>query len=155
MQVVLSGNNQDAHSLSVDLYSDVSTHSGSAIDHIGSLSDSSIITNCNCLYDFPTAPFALSANTRYWIGLSTSNGSAENWVIEGPFLGQPNDVGVTGEFIDDTGVVSGDRGEAFEMKVTVSPTVTTGVPEPSAFLLFATALVVLMLGLRRSSASRN
>jgi hypothetical protein len=107
VKVVLNGNNTDNGSLSVGLFSDSSTSPGGLLDHIGSLSDSSLTANCDCIYDFPVLPFALTANTRYWIGLSTSNGSSANWAIEGPFLGRPLDVGVTGEFIDDSGNVYG------------------------------------------------
>lgn len=156
VKVVLNGNNTGSGSLSVSLLSDSSTSPGGLLDPIGSLSDSSLIANCNCIYDFPVLPFALTANTRYWIALSSSNNSTANWSLEGPFLGQPLDVGVTGEFIGDSGNVMGDHGEAFQMKVTVAATtVPSGVPEPSAALLFATGLGALLLGLRWSSSARK
>jgi hypothetical protein len=147
VQLRLSGNNMDSHAFSVDLYADSSTSPATLLDHIGSMSDSALTTSCACVYDFPIAAFALSANTRYWIGLSTSNGAGVNWQIEGPFQGHPSDIGVTGEFIDDTGSVSSDNGEAFQMQITVGAG-GAGVPEPANFLLGGAGLLGLFL-LRR------
>jgi hypothetical protein len=143
VQLLLSGNSS-VHSFSVDLYSNSSNTPGGLLDHIGSMNDSALTPSCNCIYDFPTAAFALSPSTRYWIGLSTVNGSDVTWSIEGPFQGHPGDIGVTGEFIDDSGTVSADTGEAFQMTVSVSST-TSSVPEPSAFLLVAIGLASLAI----------
>jgi hypothetical protein len=148
IELLLSGNNTDAHTFSVDLYADSSTSPGTLLDHIASMSDSSLTASCACVYDFPTAAFALSANTRYWIGLSTSNGATVNWQIEGPFQGHPGDIGVTGEFTDDTGVVSSDNGEAFQMQVTVGAG-GASVPEPATFLLGGAGLLGLAFLRRR------
>jgi hypothetical protein len=120
---------------------------------VGSLNDMSLIANASHLFDFPTVAFALSANTRYWIGISTVNNSNAAWEIE--FVSgavPPGDVGVTGEFIDDTNTISpvdftaGSTKfrEAFQMQVTLSPTAGS-VPEPSAFLFGAAGLASISL----------
>jgi hypothetical protein len=162
VQLLLGGSPTDNNSFSVDLYADSSTKpTGGLIDHIGSLSDSSLIANTNHVYDFPTAAFALAPNTRYWVGLSTTSGtggSNVNWDIEGVSGAvPPGDVGVTGEFIDVAGVVSPDDfggfRQALQMQVTVSPTVQSSVPEPSAFLLGAAGLLALAVQFSRRSAT--
>jgi len=151
VEILLNGSPDTISSLSVDLRADSSTTPGALLDHIGTLPDSSLVPNSNTLFDFPTAAFALSANTRYWIEVSTTNGSDANWDLEAVFAPlPPGDIGVAGEFHDDTGVVSPDDRnigstpfrEAFQMQVTVSAT-TSGVPEPSAFLLGGVGLLTL------------
>ena len=141
VQLLLSGNNTDSHIFSVDLYANSSTSPGTLLGHIGSMSDSALIGSGNHVYDLPVATsIALSANTRYWIGLSTANASGVDWSIEGPFQGHPGDTGVTGEFIDDTGVVSSDNGEAFQMQIT-SGASAPSIPEPATFLLSGAGLI--------------
>jgi PEP-CTERM motif-containing protein len=146
----------DTTSFSVDLYADSSTSPGSFLFNIGMKIDNTLTANCSCTYDFPTTAFALSANTRYWIGLKTSTGSAVDWDSE--FVSgavPPGDIGVAGQFRDDTGTVSPDDfngfRQAFQMEVTVSPTVTTsGVPEPSTLVLGAAGLLALMIVRRQT-----
>jgi hypothetical protein len=155
VMLLLSGGGADTNFFSVDLYADSSTSPGSLLFHIGSKVDNTLTISCNCIYDFPTAPFALSANTRYWIGLSTTDGSGVDWSIEGGFVTPPGDVGVAGEFHDDTGIVGPDYSgsgflEAFQMVVTDSPTTTSGVPEPSTLVLGAAGLLSLIVLRRRT-----
>jgi hypothetical protein len=56
-------------SVIVSLLSDNSTSPGALLTTIGSVSDS-VIPTVPTAFDFPVAPFALDANTRYWIQLS-------------------------------------------------------------------------------------
>jgi len=64
---------------SVGLYADSSATPGTLIQSLGSMSDSAISGN-GAVYDFPVSPgVSLAANTRYWIGLTTSNGSNTGW----------------------------------------------------------------------------
>jgi hypothetical protein len=66
--------------ISVGLYADSSTTPGSLLQALGTLSDSSLTLNVGGTFDFPVSPgFALAANTRYWIGLSTANNSLSGW----------------------------------------------------------------------------
>jgi hypothetical protein len=67
-----------------------------------------------------------------------------DWSIEGPFQVHPGDIGVTGEFIDDSATVSSDSGEAFQMQVTVGAG-GASTPEPSSLLLGAAGLIALAL----------
>ncbi len=137
VQVALAGN-IDAHSLSVDVYSDTGGPApGALFANVGTLSDSLLPGSGIQTYDFPV-PIALAASTRYWIGISTANGSDAIWQLA---FFNGSDVGVTGQFVDDTGVVSSDTSEVFLMKLTTGT--ASSVPEPSTLLLGALGLLVL------------
>lgn len=159
VQLLLNGNPADSNSFSVGLYADSSTTPGSLLVNLGSLNDMSLTLNCNCVYDFAVTPFALSASTRYWIGLTENGASSVNWDIEGGFVTPAGDIEALTEFHDDTGIVGPDVSgggflEAFQMQVTVSPTVVvSGAPEPSTLLLGGAGLIALRL-LRKSKTSR-
>jgi len=82
VKVNLHGNGSGTGSVTVALYSNNPNgpRPASALAVLGTVSDSSIAGDT--LQDFPVAsPVALSAGTRYWIVLSTTNGSALgfNW----------------------------------------------------------------------------
>lgn len=151
VQVLLNGSPTDSNTFSVGLYADSSTTPGSLLVSLGTLSDMSLTSSCNCIYDFVVTPFALSASTRYWIGLTETGASNANWEIEGGFVTPPGDIEALTEFHDDTGTVGPDVSgggflEAFQMQVTVSPTVVvSGAPEPSTLLFGGAGLVVLGL----------
>jgi MYXO-CTERM domain-containing protein len=159
VEILLQGSPLDSNTLSIDLYGDSSTAPGSLLDHVGTFTDTSLIAGSAHLFDFATAAFALTQNTRYWIGLSTTNGSSAGWDEEFASPTVPaGDVGVTGQFKDDTGVISPVDTtpggtlfrQAFQMQVTVSPTSTGTTPEPSSMVLGGAGLAGLaLLGLRR------
>jgi hypothetical protein len=137
VQVKLAGN-IDAHSLSVDVYSDTGAPAPGAIfANVGTLSDSLLPGTGVLTYDF-TVSIALAASTRYWIGISTANGSDADWPLA---FFNGSDPGVTGQFVDDSGVVSADTSEVFLMKLTTAD--VSSVPEPATLLLGGVGLLAL------------
>ena len=77
-------------SMTVGLYSDSSHTPGTLLTVIGTLDDH-LIAEHGGVSDFPVSPgFALTANTRYWIGVSTSNASLAGWATTEDTAGTGN-----------------------------------------------------------------
>jgi hypothetical protein len=131
--VLVANNPSDGGSVQVGLYSDIGTPStpnpGSLLLNIGSLADSSMASTY-AVYDFSLAtPYALADNTRYWVEVSSSNGSAE-WVYSYSNGG----VGVVNEYWFDGGAPQSNSGGPYLMSV-------TSVPLPASALMFAAGLL--------------
>ena len=63
--------------VTITLNSDSATTPGAVLTTIGSISDSSLpVGPPGAVFDFPVSSFSLAANTRYWIELSTNDGSS-------------------------------------------------------------------------------
>lgn len=152
VQLLLEGPSlSDAASFSVGLYADSSTSPGSLISSLGTMNDSAVSNVGFTATDFSFSAISLSANTRYWIGLTSSNGSNTRWSLgEGP---QPGDVGVSGEFYDDSGSISSTtflttQFVSFQMQLSDGP----AVPEPATMVLAMAGLgAVALLRRRRRS----
>src|SRR5581483_4195163 len=149
VQLLLTGpGSSDTASFTVGLYADSSTSPGTLLNTLGTLTDNSVPGSGFTIEDFSFSPISLSANTRYWIGISSSNGSLAEWSLGfGPTAG---DVGVAGEFTDDSGSVSstafpGSHTLAFQMQVMDGP----ATPEPSTIVLGLSGLVLLAAWKRR------
>ena len=112
----------------------------SAIFTSGAFSDSILSTSLSPV-SFSFAPLSLAANTRYWIGL-TSTGSV-NWAwstdISGP--------GVAAEFLDNQNGVKDNLNGPYQMQV---PTEIAATPLPATLPLFATSIFAMgLFGWRR------
>jgi len=156
--VALLKGSASAGSFTVGLYADSSTSPGALLDTIGSMNDSALLSGIND-YDFPVAPTSLAANTRFWIGLTSSNSSTTGWSVESPFTHpSPPEIGVSGEFVDDNngvkGVIISDFGAAPQMRLSSAPA-STAAPEPASLVLVICGLASLrwMRGRRKESKS--
>ena len=94
VKLSLNGAGSGSGSVSVALYSNngLGPQPGSLLASIGVVKDTAI--NGNVLYDLPMAtPYALAANTRYWILLTPSNGTVLglNWSLADAGPGVPSE----------------------------------------------------------------
>ena len=112
-------------SITIALYSDAGTRPGQMLVQIGTLADTSLPTSQQYQnFDFPLSqPYALSPNTRYWIGLSTTSASEAAWA----YTNNTSGVGVATEYLYYNGKVYPSNGDAYQLQVT-SATPTTAAP---------------------------
>jgi hypothetical protein len=139
----------DSASFNVSLFNDNNTTcvpscSGgplTLLDAIATVSDNSLSTSL-ANYDFSLAvPQTLTANTRYWIIASSSNGSGTLWSYTADLSG----AGVAGEFdVDRFGGLGPTSNEPFQMEVT-----GTTVPQPSSLSMMSIGLAGLLFGVIR------
>ncbi len=125
----------------VQLLSDNAGSPGSVLTTLGTVSDSALSLIGPAVVDFPlSTPFALAADTRYWVELSTSTGSNAAW----PYSADTSGVGVANEFFFGNGSVHPNStfGGPYVMQVTVTP-------EPASLLLAGLGAVGLLVAVRR------
>lgn len=142
----------DGDSFTVNLYADSSNSPGALIADLATIADSQLTSSAA---DFGVSLVSnplLSASTRYWIGLSSANSSAEwGWSINN--LG----TGVSGELHKDFGNVycnssfagcsDGVSPEPYIMQVQGG---ASAVPEPSYLALLGLASTVLIRRRKRA-----
>ena len=102
-------NPNDGGTFTIDLYSDSSTSPGSLLTALGTFDDSQLSSSLAVFSD--SVSYSLSADTRYWIGISSSDGSVY-WSYEVDDLG----IGVAGEFYDNQGGVAPNSTGAYQME---------------------------------------
>lgn len=130
--------------MTVALYADSSTSPGALLTTIGTLHGASLSMMLGN-FDFPLgSAFPLTASQRYWIGISTSNGSIAGWAKAQNNTG----LGVANEFWYSNGMVHPNADPPFQMQVNGvgGPAAT---PAPSSWLLLLAGLAGLGLILRR------
>ena len=123
--------------MDVAIYQDSNTSPGSLLFHIGSIADSVVephtassacgfnLDYCDYAFDFPIAKgYVLSPDTRYWIGLSSTNGSSGLWVYGGE--------GMPGEYIANSLGVA--PGSVYQMQLS-GAAAPEPAPEPGYFLV--------------------
>jgi len=111
---------------------------GSVLDTIGTIDDSALTTS---LADYTlTTDFALSADTRYWIYLSSPGGvSSAQWSWSQDISGT---TGLTGQYYANPAGV----GASGPYQMDVEGMIT---PEPSSLLLLGSGLMMMAAPLRR------
>ena len=144
---LLASKPNDGGMLTVGLYADSSTSPGALLDSLGTINDSSLTTS-PADYAFPVTPFPL-ASGRYWIVISSSNGSSAAWSMTDIMTGVGVSSGYFGDPYDkyvpnsNTGYGDPFNQVAFEMQV------DGFTPEPSTILLGAIGLAMLAAYRRR------
>ena len=105
-------------STTVGIYSDSGNTPGVLFATVGVVNDTSLTATAAIVDVLPGAPISLAANTRYWIGLSTSDNSTAQWVFTSSSAG----LGVSGQFFSNSSGTHGVSDGPYQMAV---------VPEPS------------------------
>jgi hypothetical protein len=162
VMLALDGDDAALKSITVGLYADSSTSPGTLVQSLGTIADTVVPSGGFSAVDFSFSAITLLSNTRYWIGLSSANQSNVLWGLEDPTI-HPGDIGVSGEFISDSGIVSLSNSPqtlaAFKMRVsgtTVEPIAAT--PEPAGVALMLFGLLAVAVGVqarRRTKPAAN
>ena len=158
VKMILSGIPDTAASFTVSLLSDSSTTPGLVLTTLGTFNDNSLVAtgiNGGSLYDVMlTTPFALKADTRYWVELSGPSSSV-NWDYATDAAG----VGVSGEYnaygligppvVFSNGLNTG----PFQMEVTT--VAASAVPEPGTLCQALSALGIGAIAITRRRMVRS
>lgn len=122
----------DGLSFTVGIYSDMATSPGALLNSTTVADQTGIVTA-----NFGAT--ALSANTRYWIGLSDPTGmSSETWNWSFDTSGP----GVASEYFANSDGVFPNMGGPYQMAI-------TSTPEPASFAVLGLGVVPLLLRRRR------
>lgn len=129
-------------SFTIQLLNDNNISPGTPIYTIATVSDSMLTDSLqNYFFDLAT-PQVLDPNTRYWIQLSSTDGSVAFW----SWSTDQSGVGVAGEFFaNSTGVYDNTNGP-YQMELSDQPLT---LPEPGTILMLGTGVVGAITGLRR------
>jgi hypothetical protein len=139
VKVMLEGRSSDG-SIAIDLFSDTSAQPGVCLASLGVLGDSALSATPT-VFDFPVTPsIALDANTRYWVEISSANGSTAAWDWSGDISGP----GVATEFFSVAGISLPNDDGPHLMQITAEAAVANQViPEPNGLILFGLAAICL------------
>jgi hypothetical protein len=99
------------------------------------------------LYDFPVSSIALTGATRYWIEVSSSNGSIANWN-----WGGDTGTDVPTEFFFNMSGSHPNSGDPYLLRVTVAGIPGTPVPPSVILMLAGLASLGFYFGTRRLAA---
>jgi hypothetical protein len=137
----------------VALFADSGTLPGALLATLGTMSDS-VLTGTPTVYDFPLAtPYVLAAHTRYWIGVTSANGSSAQWAYSADVSG----IGVANEFFSNGEEAVPNSKEPYLMRLTANgQSAPPPVPLPPSVVLMLTGMagVALYYARRRFAASR-
>jgi len=132
----------DGGSFSVTLLSDSSTSPGSLLTTIGTVNDSSLSTSLGTVDLSLATPYALTANTRYWIEVSGTSTSGV-W----SFTAVNSGTGVAGEYNFYAGLVKANSDfTPYQMQVNTS---TVAVPEPGTLTVALGTIAIAALAIAR------
>lgn len=124
--------------ITIGLYADSSTTPGTLVSALGTISDNAISSSGGIYSVSLTSNPVLSANTRYWIGLSETGAGTACWKWSQDTSG----VGVANENFSSGGGTFPNSAGPYQMAITV-------VPEPSEYAAYAGLALVAFGAWRR------
>jgi hypothetical protein len=131
-----------AGSFTIQLLSDNNISPGNPLYTIATVLDSSLTNSLQDYFFNLETPQVLDPNTRYWIQLSSTDGSTAYW----SWSVDQNGVGVQGEyFANINGIFTNDNGP-YQMQVSDQ---LLGIPEPGTLALLITGMAGALGGVRR------
>jgi hypothetical protein len=136
VKLLLGNTSYSTGSFTVSLFSDNNTAPGTLDAVLGTIQDNTL-SNSFTIVDLAVSGIALSANTRYWIELTSSNSTAL-WAWANTSV---SDVGTASEWYAESGYVYSNDSGPYQMQINVSDSV---VPLPSTLALLAIGTVGLM-----------
>ena len=133
IKLMVSGNSGDGGTFNVSIYADSSTSPGSVLLSLGKISDSILPTSLNVV-DINFAPYPLTANKRYWIGISSTDSLvptsiAWSWSLD------TSGIGVAAEYFANSKGVFPNTGGPYNMELLDATT-----PLPSSWIMMLTGL---------------
>lgn len=133
-----SASKSSSGSFTVSLYSDQKTSPGKLLYTIGTLSDKALPSTWSVVDFSLTSPQKLTAETRYWVVLTTSNKSTAEW----SWTPDQGALGEKGEYCGHGKWVYHNKDGPYQMALF---TLTPEVPLPGAVWLLGTGLAGLGL----------
>ena len=148
VQLLVSKSGGSSGTTSIGIYNNDAGTSppspGSLFATIGTVTDSSLSGTASVWNVSLGSPLSLTASTRYWVGLSTSNNASMQWWYASSNAG----TGVADEyFSNSTGNFANADIGPYQMSVNV-------VPEPSVCVMALVSVASVGWGLRRLRAAR-
>jgi hypothetical protein len=126
-------------SFTIQLLADNNISPGNPIYTVATVQDGSLTDSLQDYFFNLSQAQALAPNTRYWIGLSSTDSSNANW----SWTVDTSGIGVSGEyFANVNGVFTNDNG-AYQMQI------SGDVPEPATLVTLGTGFVGVLCSLRR------
>ena len=156
IRLLLTGTLGTPSQFTVSLFSDSSNAPGSLLSTLGTFNDVDQLSTTSSVVDVSGSSYALAANTRYWVELSSTVPSSPS-VVAWNFASSTAGVGVSTEYWGYTsgGVVhvsaNTDTSSPYQMSVMTS----SSVPEPGTFCQVLTALGLGMIAIARRQMTRS
>ncbi len=156
IKMLLTGTGGTPSQFTVSLLADSSNAPGSLLSTLGTFNDSDKLSLTASVVDVSGGSYALAANTRYWVELSSTAPSPPSTVAWN-YASSAAGVGVSSEYWAYTpgGVLTVSANSDVSTPYQMSVTTSSAVPEPGTFCQVLTALGVGVFAIARRRMIRS